>query len=176
VNLCCLLRVSLWFGTTFAWIVIIKIFAISIPSQPFLSHHLRFHIFFHNGLLWGCTLFYSWAVFGLDFTSVCNCMLQSWHIAINGCCYLSYFLFVQEDICNTLHLYCVYFFTICIYFVRVNDYRLIESKHEAASSFQYRDNFCYCVNCLLSDFQDQADFSKNDYSLDDFSEVSSWWC
>ena len=31
-----------------------------------LGRHLGFHIFFHIGLLGGRTLFYSWAVFGLD--------------------------------------------------------------------------------------------------------------
>jgi len=43
------------------WIVIIKNFAISLPSQPFLGRHLGFHIFFHNGLF-GAThiFFYSW--------------------------------------------------------------------------------------------------------------------
>jgi len=48
----------------FAWIVVNKVFAINLPSQPFLSRHLGFHIFFHIGLLGGHTLFYSWAVFG----------------------------------------------------------------------------------------------------------------
>jgi len=44
------------------WIVVIKFFTISLPSQPFLGCHLGFHIFFHNGLLEIRTLFYSWAV------------------------------------------------------------------------------------------------------------------
>jgi len=95
-------------------------------------HHSHFfHIFFHNGLLGGCTLFHSWAVFGLDFTSFCNCMLQNWHITINGCCYLSIFLYLgymQYSICVS----CIVFFK-CIYFVHVNNYRLIKSKHEAAN-------------------------------------------
>jgi len=47
----CLLHVSLGFGTKFTWIVVIKHFTISLPSQPFLGRHLGFHIFFHNGLL-----------------------------------------------------------------------------------------------------------------------------
>jgi len=57
VNLCCLLPVSLGIGTKFTWIVsivVIKNFAISLPSLPFLGHHLGFHIFFHND---GCTFF-----------------------------------------------------------------------------------------------------------------------
>ena len=71
----------------FAWIVIIKIFAINLLSQPFLGHRFGFHIFFHNGLLGGHTLFT--AGVGLDFTSFCNCILQCRHISINDCCYLS---------------------------------------------------------------------------------------
>ena len=47
----------------FSRIVVIRIFIINFPSQPFLGCHLRFHIFFHKGLLGGHTLFYSWAVF-----------------------------------------------------------------------------------------------------------------
>ena len=58
VNLCCLLHVSLRFGTKFTWIVVIKIFAINPLPQPFLGCHLEFHIFFHNGLLGGHTHFF----------------------------------------------------------------------------------------------------------------------
>jgi len=47
---------------TFTWIVVIKKFAISLPSRPFLGHHLGFHIFFHNGLFGAAHFFYSWAV------------------------------------------------------------------------------------------------------------------
>ena len=47
----------------FSRIVVIRIFIINFPSQPFLDCHLGFHIFFHKGLLGGHTLFYSWAVF-----------------------------------------------------------------------------------------------------------------
>jgi len=46
----------------FTCIVVIKIFAISLPSQPFLDRHLGFHIFFHNGLFGAAHFFYSWAV------------------------------------------------------------------------------------------------------------------
>jgi len=39
-------------------IVIIKIFAIELPSMQFLSHHFGFHNFFHMvHLLWGLHLF-----------------------------------------------------------------------------------------------------------------------
>ena len=48
----------------FAWIVVIKNFAIILPSQPLLGHHLGFHNFFHAVfLLHGSHLFYSLAVF-----------------------------------------------------------------------------------------------------------------
>ena len=41
---------------------VIKIFAINLPSQPFLGCHLGFHRFFHSGLFGDRTLFYSLAV------------------------------------------------------------------------------------------------------------------
>jgi len=41
----------------FTWIVVIKIFAISPPLQPFLGCHFGFHIFFHNSILGGHTIF-----------------------------------------------------------------------------------------------------------------------
>ena len=46
----------------FTWIFVFKIFAISLLSQPFLGCHLGFHIFFHTGLLVGCTLLFTAAV------------------------------------------------------------------------------------------------------------------
>ena len=69
VNLCCLLHVSLELGTILIWIFIIKIFVISLQSQPFLGHHLGFHIFFHNSFLGGCT-FVQLGCFWLDFIFV----------------------------------------------------------------------------------------------------------
>jgi len=54
----------------FAWIVIIKIFAINLPSQSFLSRHLGSHIFFHNGLLGGRTLFLQLSFFWIRFLLV----------------------------------------------------------------------------------------------------------
>jgi len=74
--------------------------------------------------------FYSWAIFWIRFTSFCNCMLQSWYTAINGCCYLSSVFFMQTDICSALHVYHAYFSKNCIYFVHVNDCRLPKSKHD----------------------------------------------
>jgi len=75
VNLCCLLHVSLEFGTKFTWIVVIKIFAISLQSIHFLAPPWISHLFFTNGLLEGRTLFLQLGCFGLDFTSFCNCIL-----------------------------------------------------------------------------------------------------
>ena len=57
------IHVNLCFGTKFTLIVVIKIFTINLPSQPFLGRHLGFHIFFHHGLFRGHTFFYSLAVF-----------------------------------------------------------------------------------------------------------------
>jgi len=90
-------------------VVAIKIFAINLPSQPFLGCHLVFHIFFHNDLLGGRTLlFYSWAVFGLDIISLLrsgmeHCCLrfnpsQSTLVENKGTCsYLEY----KEDVSKT---------------------------------------------------------------------------
>ena len=46
-----------------AWIVVIKNFAIILPSQPLLGRHLWFCNFFMLSLLAWTALFYSWAVF-----------------------------------------------------------------------------------------------------------------
>jgi len=72
VNLCCLLHVSLGFGSKFIWIAIIESFSISLPSQPFLGRHLGFHVFF---TMESHPLFLQMGCFGLDFTSFYNCML-----------------------------------------------------------------------------------------------------
>ena len=64
-------------GTKFTSIVVIKIFTINLPSQPFLGRHLGFHIFFHHNLSQGRTLFLQLGCFGLDFTSFCICIPQS---------------------------------------------------------------------------------------------------
>ena len=114
VNLCCLLYVSLWFGTKFTWIVIIKFFVFSLPSQPFLGRHFGFHMFFHNR---GHTFFFftSLAVFGLDFTSFCNCILYSWQIT----CLLLFVLFFIDscvksfDIIMYMHFTVLFLYKIC---------------------------------------------------------------
>ena len=51
VNLCVFFKCHLEFVTNFTWIVVIKIFAIHLSSQPFLNPHLEFHIFFTTAFL-----------------------------------------------------------------------------------------------------------------------------
>jgi len=122
-NLCCLLPISLGFGTKFIWIAIIKIFTIDLPSQPFLGHHLGFHIFL-QWPSWGHTFFYSLAVFfWLDFTSFCNCILQCWHISINGCCYLSFcFLHIGRYMQYSTYVSCIQ--RHCVYWATFNSLRM----------------------------------------------------
>ena len=79
-------------GTKFTWIVVIKIFTINLPSQPFLGRHLGFHIFFHHSLFEGCTLFLQLGCFGLDLTSFCICIPQSRPMACFGT-FLTYLFF-----------------------------------------------------------------------------------
>jgi len=54
----------------------------SCQTDHFLAATLYFTSFFTMAFLGATHFFYIWAVFGLDFTSFCNCILQSWHIAI----------------------------------------------------------------------------------------------
>jgi len=61
----------------FTWIVVIKNFAISLPSQPFLGHHLGFHIFFHYGLF-GAAPFLQLGCFGLDSLYRTTCEIRLW--------------------------------------------------------------------------------------------------
>jgi len=77
VNLCCLLHVSLGFGTKFTWIVVIKNFVISLPSQPFLGRHFWISHLFSQWPFRGHTVLLQLGCFGLDFTSFCNCILCS---------------------------------------------------------------------------------------------------
>ena len=76
-NLCCLLQTSLGIGTKFTWIIVIKNFAIILPSQPLLDHHLGFYNFFHAVIfLHGLHLFLQQSCFCLDFMHkqvVCDC-------------------------------------------------------------------------------------------------------
>jgi len=78
VNLCRLIHISLRFSTKFTWIVFIKMFAFNLLSQPFLDCHFGFHIFFHNRILGGHTLF----IAGLFWTLEVG--------RLHACYYLSY--------------------------------------------------------------------------------------
>ena len=126
------LHVSLWFGTKFTWIVVIKIYAISLPSQPFLAVTLDFTSFFTITFLGAAPFFYSWGGFWIRFTSFCN------YIHILQCCIFPllvvvtclFVFFTVADICSTLHVYHAYFFlNLHIY---CTCQWLIKSKHEAA--------------------------------------------
>ena len=77
----------------FTWIVVIKIFTINLPSQPFLGRHLGFHIFFHHSLSEGRTRFLQLGCFGLDFISFCICIPQSRPMASFGT-FLTYVFFL----------------------------------------------------------------------------------
>ena len=71
-------------------------FTINLPSQPFLGCHLGFHIFFHRSLFEGSTLFLQLGCFGLDFTSFCICIPQSWPMAGFGA-FLTYLFFLPQE-------------------------------------------------------------------------------
>ena len=51
----------------FTRIVVVKIFTINLPPQPFLGRHLGFHIFFHHSLFERRTVFLQLGCFGLDY-------------------------------------------------------------------------------------------------------------
>ena len=89
----------LGFGTKFTGIVVIKIFAINLPSQPFLGRHLGFHIFFHFGLFGGCTLFLQLGCFGLHITSFCIVSHKTDHMALMLPFNLFFFLYCRN--CGT---------------------------------------------------------------------------
>ena len=46
----------------YARIVVVKFFAINLPSQPFLGRHLGFHILFQSSFLGAALFFHSSAV------------------------------------------------------------------------------------------------------------------
>jgi len=76
MNLCCLLHVSLGFGTNSPELL--------LNFLPLAYHHSHFLAttwisrLFPHPHSWDLHTFYSWTVFGLDFISFCNCILQSW--------------------------------------------------------------------------------------------------
>ena len=87
---------------------LLKIFTINLPSQPFLGHHLGFHIIFLHRFFEGCTLFEQLCCFGLDFT-FCICIPQSWPMAGFGTFYPIFFSLSQKEekmkqILNTLNI------------------------------------------------------------------------
>jgi len=132
VNLCCPLQDSAP-NSPELWL---------LKLLPFLGHHPGFNIFFHNGLLGGPTLFLaSWAVFGLDFSSFCDYMLHSWHIAINGC-YLSSF-FSLWQICAVLYMCITHTFIQkflhILYMSMTAGYLKVSMQLNTCSSFQYKD-------------------------------------
>ena len=96
-------------GTKFTWIVVIKIFTINLPSQPFLGCHLGFHIFFHLAFLRAALFFYmQLGCVGLDFTSFFVLIPQSQPMASFGS-FLTYLFFLyhrkkkkMKKILNTL--------------------------------------------------------------------------
>ena len=73
------IQVPLGLGTKFTRVVVVKIFTINLPSQPFLGHHLGFHIFFHPGLFWAALFFLQLGCFALDITSFCIASHKAGH-------------------------------------------------------------------------------------------------
>jgi len=74
VNSCCLLHVSIQFGTKFTWIVVIKNLPLAYHHSHYLATTLDFTSFFTTAFL-GPLTFLQLGCFGLDFTSFCNCIL-----------------------------------------------------------------------------------------------------
>ena len=135
-----------------AWIVITKIFAVKLLSQPFLGHHLGFHTFFTMAFLGAAHFFYSLAVFGLDFTSFC--MLQSCIFPINGCCYLSFFSCRQ--VFAVLYICIMHTFYLKLYICISMITGWFKKQLNSCSSFELLLSFVYWVTF------NQAEFSKND--------------
>ena len=148
VNLCVLLQVSLGLGTKFTWIVVIKIFAIELLSQPFLGRHLWFHVFFHPGIL-GPHPFFTACCFCIDITSFCNCIFISF-----GAFYLSFPLlkegwasYYEKDAAFKIWLFSVVSFTYFLYILV----------------------FTSICNCILTNWTYQYLMTFN------LAELSAWW-
>ena len=73
VNLCCLLHISQF------WIVVTKIFAFSVPSQPFLGYRFGFHIFLNQMLIWFTEIV---------LRKVCVCMFVCLYVRMHICMYI----------------------------------------------------------------------------------------
>ena len=108
-------------GTKLTRIVIIKIFTINLPSQPFLGRHLGFHIFFHHSLSEGRTVFLQLGCFGLDFISFCICIPQSRPMAGFGTFLTYLFSFPQEEE-KMKWMYFKYFISKCTNYIYIYTY------------------------------------------------------
>ena len=96
-------------------IVVIKLFAINLPSQPFLGRHLGFYIFFHPGLFGGHTLFLQLGCFGLDYFFLLT-KLDRAHFTYDWCfCYnpmtVSAISFKPQKVCTTKVTPCTHRFS-----------------------------------------------------------------
>jgi len=91
---------------------------------------LDFTSFFTMAFLGAAHFFYSWAVFGLDFTSFGNFMLyfHQWLLLLVFFAYTGRY---GELYMCTMHTYYLIKICIYIYIVHVNDCRLIKGKHAA---------------------------------------------
>ena len=130
---------------TMIWhqIHLIKIYAINLPSQPFLGCHLGFHIFFHNGLLGGRILYFIAGLFLDQISFLFYCMLQSWPTIINVCWYLPSFLYrwCVPCILHFVHEY--------MYYTCVHDSWLIKLSKISTKALL----LLILANYLLNDFQ-----------------------
>jgi len=89
------------------------------------------------------------------------------------------FFFMHVDICSATLVYHVYFLNYTYTFLQVDNYKLIESKHEVPAKYMY-------IKCLLSNYQPSwMNALKITYNnLDEFylvqlnsllDEISTWW-
>ena len=113
----------------------IKIFAISLSSQPFLGHHMDFTSFFHNR---GCTLSFTAGLFLIRLHFFCKCI----H-------YLSYSLHRQqygEFNCN-MYMHIIFY------------------NNHILNANVWRDVPLTLLNCVVGDFSPSGtlldDFSLN---------------
>ena len=138
MNLCVLLQVSLGLSTKFTWIVVIKIFAIELLSQPFLGSHLWFHIFFHSGIL-GPHPFFTACCFCIDITSFCNCIFIIQPALVLFICLFLYYRSDELRCCiQNLTVFSSFFYIITLIFI---------------VDFVLKFTWWLLIKCLLNDFQ-----------------------
>jgi len=109
----------------FTWIVVIKTFAINLPSQPFLGCHVGFHIFFHDGLFGGRTLLLQLGCFWIRFHFFLYAAKPAYyHLWL---LLLVFFFSLCRQIFAVLHMCIMHKFYLKFIFctVYVNDCRLI---------------------------------------------------